>query len=206
MKTKRIWIWSFIFGLFAALIVYLMLYSDNTTALTGTEPVDVTETDQSEGGQDTEIESEQIEAEIGAREVVNPIVEVSEGKRAISLNVTTVHEGVSGYIAPNSQVDIVSFNKVLDEETGKENLLAELVVQNAKVLTSGTSANTEAEALNYQTVTVEVNPKEGVMLSLAAKESDGFYFMLRNPEDEGVEEEVISISRELVEETGGSAE
>ena len=30
MKTKRIWIWSFVFGLLATLIVYVGLFSDLT--------------------------------------------------------------------------------------------------------------------------------------------------------------------------------
>ena len=192
MKTKRIWMWSLIFGVFATLIVYVGLFT-NLTAVTTNSESEVKEAEKAE------VLTEADET-IAGREMANPIAEVSEGKRAISINVDLAG-GVSGYIEPNSYVDVVAYERNIDEETDKEYKSAVLVLQNKKVLTSGKAPDNAGEALHYETVTVEVTPEEGVMLSLAAKEENGFYLMLRNNEDDGVSKEKVKEKRQIYKES-----
>ncbi len=131
------------------------------------------------------------------------MVEVSEGKRAISLK-TILEGGVSGYIEPNANVDVIAYETTIDENTKKKYKSSVLVLQNIKVLAIGKSSDTTQEALDYQTVTLEVTPDQGLMLSLAAKDKDGFYFMLRNTKDEGVIEDMKRSTREVLEEGKGN--
>ncbi|WP_226658797.1 RcpC/CpaB family pilus assembly protein [Guptibacillus hwajinpoensis] len=186
MKTKRIWMWSVIFGAFATVIVYVALFTNLTT--------------------DAETEVKKVEApEVAAetavpkREIPNSIVEVTEGKRALSIDVELA-PGVSGYIEPNSFVDVIAYETMIDEEE-KEFKSAVMMLQKVKVLSSGKSSDSTEEALHYETVTLEVTPEEGVSLSLAAKDKDGFYLMLRNSEDDGTVKEGLKETRQVYKET-----
>lgn len=190
MKTKQIWIGAVVFGLLATCIVYFAVFSKKEAASSQVKPV-------KENG--TEVAKvKAAESENSKREMSNPIVPVSEGKRAISLRVV-LETGVSGYLEPNSKVDIIAYGTTIDKETKKEYRTAKLMLQNVKVLASGKSSDKKDEALKYETVTVEVTPQEGVQLSLAAKDKDGFYFMLRNAKDEGiVDAEGTKVTREVI--------
>lgn len=192
MKTKRIWIWSLIFGIFTTLIVYVGVFSDITKASTEPEKVETKKTVET-------TKEEEKEESIKPREINNPIVEISEGNRAISLKVA-LEFGVSGYIEPGSYVDVIAFGSSKDDATKKEYRSAVLVLQNKKVLTSGKASDNEEEALHYETVTLEVTPQEGVMLSLASKDKDGFYLMLRNTEDHDTVAEPVQETREVIKE------
>jgi len=192
MKTKRIWIWSLIFGMFTTLIVYVGVFSDITKASTETEKVETKKVVEP-------TKEEEKEESIKPREINNPIVEISEGNRAISLKVA-LEFGVSGYIEPGSYVDVIAFGSSKDDATKKEYRSAVLVLQNKKVLTSGKASDNEEEALHYETVTLEVTPQEGVMLSLASKDKDGFYLMLRNTEDHDTIAEPVQETREVIKE------
>ncbi|MDP4552829.1 RcpC/CpaB family pilus assembly protein [Alkalihalobacillus macyae] len=191
MNTKRIWMWSLIFGVFATLIVYVGLFT-NLTAVS-TDSTEVKEAEKKEV-------LTEAEETIAGREMANPIVEVSEGNRAISINVDLAG-GVSGYIEPNSYVDVVAYERSIDEEGDKEYKSAVLVLQNKKVLTSGKAPDSVDEALHYETVTLEVTPEEGVLLSLAAKDESGFYLMLRNKEDDGVSKKALKETRQVYKES-----
>jgi pilus assembly protein CpaB len=196
MNMKKIWIASLVTGMIAAVLIY----SAFVTNITSPEEAEVAEQEQA-AAEEQEME------EAFAREKANPIVEIEEGKRAMSLRVANPEEGVSGYIEPKDRVDVVAYYTEVeegeeDEETGEssetELLTAELIMQDLKVLASGISADSENEALRYETVTVEVTPEEGVELSLAAKDQDGFYFMLREEEDGTTLEERINITRPVM--------
>ena len=189
MKTKRIWLWSFVFGIFAAGLVYFAFNS--STSIPASAPEEEAAEEEAE---DEELE-EEVEEEL--ERFTNPIVEVSEGKRAISLDVAYIHEGVSGFIEPESYIDIIAFDSDLDEEEN-EFLNAELVLQKVKVLATGAATQNLEESINYTTITVEVTPEEGVMLSLAGKHDEGFYFMLRHVDDEGIETEIIRYTTEIL--------
>jgi pilus assembly protein CpaB len=193
MNTKRIWLWSLILGMMVAVVAYFTLLPQQSVS---TAPsVEASEDEKTKAESDTT--EEEIETKSFSRELVNPMVEVSEGKRAVSIFVDLV-PGVSGYIQPESMVDVIAYENKVDTKAKKEYKSAVLILENVKVLASGTSANTEAEALQYQTVTLEVTPEEGVLLGLASKDEDGFYLMLRNNEDTSTGKQGFKETKEVV--------
>ena len=188
MNIKKIWSLSIVFGLMAATVAYFAIFSDDkSTKASSEQKVEAAETKEN---------STDKEEKVG-REFTNPILEITKGKRAISLT-AALAEGGSGYIQPDSKVDVIAFETTKDESTKKEYKSAVLVLENVKVLASGKSSNTSEEALLYETVTLEVTPEEGVMLSLAAKDKDGFYFMLRNAKDSATGKIHYKQTRELI--------
>lgn len=197
MNTKRIWIWSLLFGILATVVLYFAVFTNQTTPSPAEETVKKKEKVSNSVAKAAE--KEKIK-EIKKRDIKNTMVEVSEGKRAISLKVG-VEQGVSGYIEPNAKVDIIAYETTIDPKTKKEFRSAVLTLQNVKVLASGKASNNEEEALQYDTVTVEVTPEQGIEISLASKDKNGFYLMLRNSKDNS-ETQNISATREVVEGDG----
>jgi pilus assembly protein CpaB len=200
MNTKKIWIISLILGLTVAGFSYFTIFSKEkvTTAAEGTV--------NQENGKDEDLDKNAEEAKTAekekalAREFTNSIVEVSKGKRAISIKIINLEQGVSGYAAPNSMVDVIAYETKKDDATKKEFKSAVLVLENVKVLTSGKSSNNKEEALNYESVTLEVTPEQGVMLGLASRDKDAFYLMLRNPEDTATGKAGLKQTREVIKE------
>lgn len=197
MNTKKIWMISVVLGMAVAAFAYITIFSKDTiTTASGAE------SSQEQKKEDpSNKQAEKKKEEKPEREFTNSIVAVSKGKRAISLRVN-LEEGISGFVAPNSMVDVIAYETTKDDATKKEFKSAVLVLENVKVLTSGKSADNQAEALQYETVTVEVTPEEGVMLGLAAKDKDGFYLMLRNTEDTESGKAGIKQTREVIKEEG----
>ncbi|PFA67272.1 Flp pilus assembly protein CpaB [Bacillus sp. AFS015802] len=189
MKTKRIWMWSFVFGIIAALVAYVVVFPAPAPV-----PASTTTAVKDDGKKPEQ------EPELPGREMNNKMIPAAEGMRAVSLKVTGLEQGVSGYIEPNSHIDIIAYESTRDEKSKKEMRTAKLVLQNIKVLASGKSADGTDEALRYETVTVEVTPAQGVELSLASRDKDGFYFMLRGKDDAHIEKGPISFSREVFKE------
>jgi pilus assembly protein CpaB len=198
MNTKKIWITAIFAGLIAAVLLYSSVISNTTSS--EREAEEALEQQAAE-------EAEQEEAM--ERGLTNPIDEIEEGMRGISLFINHSQEGVSGYIEPQSHVDIITFKKPEDAEEDDEEeememgrwheeLTAELLLQNVKVLAAGRAYDSEGEALRYEEVTVEVTPEEGVVLSLASKNTDGFYFMLRQEGDDSIVEEPVEITRPIM--------
>ncbi|OIU69745.1 Flp pilus assembly protein CpaB [Rossellomorea aquimaris] len=190
MKTKRLWILSLLFGIIAALAAYVVVFPPSA-------PVPAATTAAADNEDEKQAEKE---PGIESRQMNNKMLEVEEGKRAMSLKVTALEQGVSGYVEPNSYIDIIAYESAKDEKTKKEFRTAKLVLQNVKVLGSGKSADGEDEALRYETITVEVTPEQGVELSLASRDKDGFYFMMRGEGDGTVEDKAISFTREIIKE------
>ncbi|MGM0754158.1 MAG: Flp pilus assembly protein CpaB [Bacillota bacterium] len=191
MKTKRIWMWSFVFGIIAALVAYVVVFP---------APAPVPASTTTAVKDDAKEKQDEEEPEVPSREMSNEMISVAEGMRAVSLKVMALEQGVSGYIEPNSHIDIIAYESSKDEKTNKEMRTAKLILQNIKVLASGKSADGTDEALRYETVTVEVTPEQGVELSLASRDKDGFYFMLRGKDDANIEKDPISFSREVFKE------
>lgn len=202
MNTKKIWMISLILGLMVAGIVYISIFAKDNTSTPASGSVNQNQDDtgdkvKSEEQLEKEKQAEKEKALL--REFVNPIVDVSKGKRAISIRVDVV-QGVSGYITPNSTVDVIAYETTKDEATKKESKSAVLVLENIKVLTSGKSSDPKEGALNYELVTLEVTAEEGVMLGLASKDKDGFYLMLRNTEDTETGKVGLKKTREVIKE------
>jgi pilus assembly protein CpaB len=199
MNTKKIWITAIFAGLVAAVLVYSSVISSTTSS--EREAEEALEQQAAE-------EAEQEEAM--ERGLTNPIDEIEEGMRAISLYINRSEEGVSGYIEPQSRVDIIAFTKPedaeeednedeeMEPELWHEELTAELLLQDVKVLAAGRAYDSDGDALRYEQVTVEVTPEDGVVLSLASKNRDGFYFMLRQEGDDSIVEEPVELTRPIM--------
>ncbi|MEH6953575.1 Flp pilus assembly protein CpaB [Neobacillus drentensis] len=200
MNTKKIWIISLILGMTVAAFAYVTIFQKEkvSTASEGQvtqkqeQKIDPQAEKQAEEKKKAEEEKKKLD-----RKVSNPLVEVSKGKRAISLKVN-LEGGVSGYIGQNSRVDVIAYETTKNDKSKKEYKSAVLVLENVKVLTSGKSSDNPEEALHYETVTLEVTPDEGVMLGLASKDKDGFYLMLRNTEDTGTGKAGLKHTREVI--------
>ncbi|MDN3019725.1 Flp pilus assembly protein CpaB [Paenibacillus sp. BSR1-1] len=198
MNTKKIWMISLILGMMVAAFAYLTIFSKEnvSTAADGQVTQEQQKKDSQTDKQAEEKKKAEEEKKKLEREFKNPIIEVSKGNRAFSIRVN-LEQGVSGYIAPNSKVDVLAYETTKDV-AGKEFKSAVLVLENVKVLTSGKSSDNKDEALHYETVTLEVTPEQGVMLGLASKDKDGFYLMLRNPEDTQAGKTGIKQTREVI--------
>lgn len=192
---------SLILGLIVAGFVYLTIFAKDNTSTPTSVSVSQNQEDSKDVKSEEEIENEKLAEKEQAllREFVNPIVDVSTGKRAISIRVN-LEGGVSGYIAPNSIVDVIAYETNKDDATKKEFKSAVLVLENVKVLTSGKSSDSKEASLNYETVTLEVTVEEGIMLGLASKDKDGFYLMLRNSEDTETGKVGLKQTREVIKE------
>ncbi|MCL6570224.1 MAG: hypothetical protein K6T88_00890 [Bacillus sp. (in: Bacteria)] len=203
MNTKKIWMISLILGLTIAGFVYLTIFVKEKPSTPASAPItqDKGETKDKKSPEQIEKEKQAEKEKALERAFINPIVDVSKGKRAISLKII-LEQGVSGYIAPNSMVDVIAYENTKDDKTGKKYKSAVLILENVKVLTSGKSSDTKESALLYETITLEVTPEEGVMLGLAAKDKDGFYLMLRNTEDKETGKVGIKQTREVIKEEG----
>ena len=191
MKTNRIWMWSFLFGIIAAIVAYMVVFPSPETVPASTT---ISVKDELK-----EKATEEEKLEVKSREMKNKMISIAEGMRAISFKVA-VEQGVSGYIEPNSHIDIIAYESTIHDKTKKEMRTAKVIFQNVKVLTSGKSADGPDEAMRYETVTVEVTPEQGAELSLASKDKDGFYLMLRGKDDKDIKKDPISFSKEVFKE------
>jgi pilus assembly protein CpaB len=198
MNIKKIWMISLILGLLVAGFAYISFFSKERQSAPASTLVRQEEQEKDKKSEEQIEKEKQAEKEKALqREFTNPIVDVNSGKRAMSIRVN-LEAGISGYVAPNSMVDVIAYETTKDDATKKEYKSAVLVLENVKVLTSGQSSDTKEKALKYETVTLEVTAEEGVMLSLASKDKDGFYLMLRNPEDTQTGKAGIKQTREVI--------
>lgn len=199
MNTKRIWMISLILGLTVAIFAYLTMFSKEGASTNASTTVSKEQENRDEKNKVEQLKEEKQTKKEKAllREIANPIVDVINGKRAISIKINS-EQGVSGYIATNSMVDVIAYETTKDDATKKEYRSAVLVLENVKVLTTGKSSDSKDDALKYETVTLEVTVEQGVMLSLASKDKGGFYLMLRNQEDTQTGKAGIKQSREVI--------
>ncbi|PEQ95933.1 Flp pilus assembly protein CpaB [Bacillus sp. AFS006103] len=201
MNTKKIWMISLILGMAVAGFLYITIIAKEKASTPASTQVTQEKAEAKEVKSDEQKEKDKQakKDKVLKREFTNPIVDVSKGKRAISIKVN-LETGVSGYVAPNSMVDVIAYESTKDEKKDKEFRSAVLVLENVKVLTSGQSSDNKEGALKYETVTLEVTPEEGVVLSLASKDKDGFYLMLRNTEDKQTGKAGLKQTREVIKE------
>lgn len=93
---------------------------------------------------------------------------IPEGMRAMSVRVDDV-TGVSGFITPNSRVDVLVAGQTGEDEAGREQR-SKLVLQNIRVLAIGKSIEQrEDKPVEVPTVTLLVSPAEAEKLTLAAR-------------------------------------
>ncbi|WP_019413201.1 Flp pilus assembly protein CpaB [Paenisporosarcina sp. TG20] len=176
MNSKRIWIIAMVFGLIAAGMMYVLI-TDNknqSTTVKQTTP----EVSKEEEKENVEAE-EQVE-----EENIYEYIPVSQGKRAITLEVTDV-QGVAGLVRPGSYIDVIAVMQQPEEEQILQHDSATLLLQNVKILSVGHAADDEETMKRYQMITVEVTPKEGLVVSFSSRYE--LYIMLRQDGDDKIE-------------------
>jgi pilus assembly protein CpaB len=105
---------------------------------------------------------------------------ITEGMRAMSVKVDDV-TGVSGFITPNSRVDVLVSGSD-GEDRGDQR--SKLILQNVKVLATGKSIEQKDEKpVEVPTVTLLVSPADAEKLTLASRQ-DPVRLALRNYRDE----------------------
>lgn len=108
---------------------------------------------------------------------------ITEGMRAMSVKVDSV-TGVSGFITPNSRVDVLVAGK--PDGDGSEVERSKLILQNVRVLATGKSIEQQDEKpVEVPTVTLLVSPEEAEKLTLATRQ-EPVRLALRNFRDEEV--------------------
>jgi len=107
---------------------------------------------------------------------------ITEGMRGMSVRVDNV-TGVSGFIMPNSRVDIlVAAN--FEEGGGDKGMRSKVVLQNVRVLATGmTVEQHDNKPVEVPTVTLLVSPEDAEKLTLATREGS-VQLALRNYRDE----------------------
>lgn len=177
MTAKRIWLISIVCGLFATGLIYvLLLESENKP---DDEVVVTDKTDEDKEPVTVEENVEEVK-----EEVVNEVIPISAGKRAMTIAVTDV-QGVAGLVSPGSYVDVVAVMQVPEEQAEFQHDSASLFLQNVKVLAIGHAADDDETVKRYQMVTVEVTPEEGLKLGFSTRYE--LYLMLRQDGDKTIE-------------------
>ena len=106
---------------------------------------------------------------------------IPEGRRGMSVRVDNV-TGVSGFITPNSRVDVL----IAGQPDGDQDQKSKVVLQNVKVLATGKSIEQKDEKpVEVPTVTLLVSPEDAERLTLAAR-FEPVRLALRNYRDEEV--------------------
>lgn len=111
---------------------------------------------------------------------------IDEGMRGMSVKVDNV-TGVSGFITPNSRVDVLVSGSMPGEEQDEQH--SKVILQNIRVLAIGTTIEMQDnKPVEVPTVTLLVSPEDAERLTLAARQ-EPVRLALRNYRDE---EEVIT--------------
>src|SRR5262249_5194084 len=106
---------------------------------------------------------------------------ITDGMRGMSVKVDSV-TGVSGFITPNSRVDVLVSGT--PEQGGNQEQRSKLILQNIRVLATGTTIEQKDEKpVDVPTVTLLVPPADAERLTLAARQ-EPVRLALRNYRDE----------------------
>jgi len=161
-----------VFGIIAAGMLYLKVTESQKPPIQQEKPLVV------------EDKKKKVEEKV---ETIAPkMIPVSQGKRAMTIATTDV-QGIAGFVKRGSYVDVIAVmegpEKQAEEEPQHDS--ATLLLQNVKVLAIGHSADDEETKNRYQMVTVEVTPKEGLILGFSTRYE--LYLMLRQDGDDLIE-------------------
>lgn len=111
---------------------------------------------------------------------------ITEGMRAMSVKVDSV-TGVSGFITPNSRVDVVIAGNP-QSGRGESEEQSKLILQNVKVLATGKSIEqVDEKPVEVPTVTLLLSPADAEKLALATR-YEPVRLALRNYRDENLVE------------------
>ena len=105
---------------------------------------------------------------------------IPEGKRAVAIGINQI-SGVSGFINPGSQVDIL----LTGNPRGSDERVTTTVLENVTVLTTGhrVEMNANGQPENVPVINLLLTPEETELLTLATSEGS-IQLVLRNPMDE----------------------
>jgi len=118
------------------------------------------------------------EDDLVSKDLRNINTDLKPGQRATTIRVT-VESGLSGFVLPNSHVDVIC--------TFRDDKATKLILQNVLVLAAdtvdGTTKDPSAKTIQAQTVTLAAYPEEGARLALASSMGE-LRLLLRHPGDE----------------------
>jgi pilus assembly protein CpaB len=134
---------------------------------------------------------------------------LTPGRRAISVNVAGA-AAVSGMVTPNDHVDVLgTFSFPSTKVPGEMELVTLTILQDVLILATG-KETANARVLgektvggNYNTVTLEVTPREAEMLVFSEQIKGRIFLALRNPTDIYTEKELPRVNFEKIQETIG---
>ncbi len=130
--------------------------------------------------------------------------DIKPGCRALSINVSGA-SSVSGMVRPNDHVDVVgTFSFPSKEFPDQLELVTLTVVQDVTVVATGTKTAKSSSAMlsqssTYNTVTLEVTPREAEMLVFAEQIKGRLTLALRNPSDVHYESDLPRVNFEKIE-------
>lgn len=105
--------------------------------------------------------------------------------RAVSINVSGA-ASVSGMVKPNDHIDVLGTFTFPNAKNGELELVTLTILQNVTVLATGKDRTKSGQAnpnASYNTVTLEVTPREAEMLAFAEQIKGRLTIALRNPAD-----------------------
>jgi len=115
--------------------------------------------------------------------------DIKQRMRAISINVSG-SASVSGMVKPNDHVDVLgTFTFPSKEISGEMELVTMTIMQNVLVLATGKETSksmllaTRPSSSSYNSVTLEVTPREAEMLAFSEQIKGRLALALRNPDD-----------------------
>jgi len=112
-----------------------------------------------------------------------------EGMRAISIRVDDV-SGVSGFVLPNTFVDVIS----IDSQGGKE--AASIILEMVRVLAIAQETYTEeGKAKLVKTVTLQLSPKDATKLALKVRQGS-IHLTLRSPIEQLGQEPEVTVAQQ----------
>lgn len=130
--------------------------------------------------------------------------DIKESLRALSINVSGA-AAVSGMVRPNDHVDVIgTFSFPSRDRPDELELVTLTVVQDVTVLATGSetaksAAGQSGRPGSYNTVTLEVTPREAEMLVFAEQIKGRLTLALRNPSDVNYERELPRVDFERIE-------
>lgn len=111
---------------------------------------------------------------------------IEPGKRALAVKGDKII-GLAGFIKPGNSVDVLVSLSFKNPDTGKNQRISKIILENIKVLATGAQLqqNEEGDQLPVDVYTLEVTPEEGEKLTLATTQGT-IKLALRNPLDKTV--------------------
>ena len=130
---------------------------------------------------------------------------VKSGMRAISLAISGA-PAVSGMVQPNDRIDVLgTFSFPSKSAPGQMEAVTLTVLQDVTVLATGQQVTRPAagararSAAGYNSVTLEVTPREAELLVFAQQMRGSLFLALRNPTDMSFESDLPEINFEQLE-------